>query len=354
MKAPTHIIAATGFVVMANIVMGNPPQLLPFFAAALTSVLPDIDRPRSRISRLCPSLSRIIYQTFGHRTITHSIFAWIVVAVVFLPLRFVPVPGLYGAALLGYISHSILDALNLEGVRLTYPVFPYHCYVLPGDESLRIKQDSPKEQIVQIVAGLIGLSLLGLNFAGERTLFRNILGTPEAIARDYAHQLKHGYRTVVRIEGIWTNGQDRVLGEFDVIASTDGVIFVRQSADPLKVYQIGGPFSAISHARLKVAHQRRAEHRVVKVRFERERWKKDLTDQYPLAIVSGILKTHAVPPRVGLDEYPTIQRFGPEWHITHAPIEFLDSFLRNRTHVTGTLKIRYWKEKDNERNQGSS
>jgi hypothetical protein len=126
---------------------------------------------------------------------------------------------------------ALLDTLNLEGVRLTYPLWaPDYCYVLPGDERLRIKQGSAKERMVQIVCALICLGLLGLNLAGERTVFRNILGTPEAIARDYVHQLKQGYRPVVRISGIWTNKQFWVDSEFDVVAATDGVIFVRHGS----------------------------------------------------------------------------------------------------------------------------
>jgi len=353
-KSTTHIVAATGFVAVGNIITGNPPQLPAFLMAALTSMLPDIDRPRSKVSRLCPQFSRVLYQTFGHRTITHSIFGWLGIAIIFLPLRFIPIPGIYTAALLGYISHSILDTMNIEGVRLTYPLFGNHCYVLPGDEAHRIKQGSPKEKTFQIVLGMICIGLLGLNFIGERTLFRNLLGTPEAIARDYAHQLKLGERIIVKIRGIWTNGQDRVESEFDVIAANDFGIFVRQSINPMKVYQIGGSFSAISHARLKIVHQIKAEHRVVKIQFNYERWKSELLAQYPGAIVSGIVKTHAVPPRFGLDEFHTIQRRGDEWHITHAPIELLDQTLRSRASLTGEIKIRYWRQKDNERNQDTS
>ncbi len=317
-------------------------------------MLPDIDRPRSFVSRLCPPFSRILYQTFGHRTLTHSVFAWFAIAIIFFPLRFVPVPNLYSAALLGYISHAIVDTMNIEGVRLTYPLFPNHCYVFPGDEAHRIKGDSPKEQTFKIVSGILCIGLLSLNVIGERTLFRNILGTPDAVARDYAHELKHGYRIIVRIEGIWTQGQDRVSREFDVIAANDFGIFVQQPVNPMKVYEIGGSFSAISHARLKIVHQIKAEHRVVKIRFNRERWKSDLATQYPNAIVSGILTTHAIPPQFGLDEFHTIQRRGGEWHITHAPIELLDHALGDHTRVTGELKIRYWRQKDDERNQSES
>jgi len=49
-KSTTHIVAATGFVAVGNIITGNPPQLPAFLMAALTSMLPDIDRPRSKVS----------------------------------------------------------------------------------------------------------------------------------------------------------------------------------------------------------------------------------------------------------------------------------------------------------------
>ncbi len=349
MEAKTHAIIAVSCVTVGNIITGSSPDLGTLFVAAFTSLLPDVDRPHSRISRICPPLSRYLYQTVGHRTLTHSIFGWLIFAFLCYPLKFVPIDAnLYSAALIGYISHALLDTLNLEGVRLTYPLLAHHCYVLPANAEIRIKAQSPKEKTMRVICGLICIGLLGVNMLGARTMFRNLLGTPQAIARDYAHQLKLGFRPVVKIQGVWTNGQNRVDAIFDVIGATDWAIFVRKPSNPEKVYQIGGNFSAISHARLKIVKRVQAEQRVVRVKFNSELWKGDLLNQYPNGIVSGRIRTKARPPKFGLDEFATVKRNGDDWIITQAPIHLIHQVLsQSSARITGEVQIRYWRERAN-------
>jgi hypothetical protein len=245
--------------------------------------------------------------------------------------------------MIGYISHGLLDLANLEGVALTYPLFPHHRWVFPGDGAYRVKANSSREQALRIVGTLLMTGLLALNLAGGRALFHSFLGTPAAIARDHASQLKHDRRLLVRVEGVWTRGQSRVSGRFEVIGSTDVAIFVRRPAEPMKVYQIGGDFSAISHPRLKIVRRLKAQQRVVTVKFSGERWREDLVAQYPNALVIGSVKTRASPPVFEPDEFPTILRFGDRWELTHAPIELVDKVLRPpRAKLTGNIQIRYW------------
>lgn len=279
---------------------------------------------------------------------THSIFGWAIIAIVFLPLRWIPINmNLYSAVIVGYISHSLLDLANLEGVALTYPLLSHHRWVFPGDEVYRIKADSPTERTIRVIGLLLAIGLIWLNLAGAKSVFHSFLGTPSAISRDYADQLKLGNRLIVRISGIWTRGQGAIDDEFDVIASTDLGIFVRQPAEKLKVYQVGdGRFSAVSHANLEIVRKIKAEQRIVKVKFEWERWIGELVDQYPNAVISGTLKTKANLPEFGIDEFPTITRARDKWQLTHAPIELVDQRLRESgTKLTGEIQIRYWQEK---------
>ncbi len=266
----------------------------------------------------------------------------------FLPLKLLPIDiDLYGAAMIGTISHALIDLANLEGVALTYPLLKHHRWVFPGDAAYRVKADSPREQVLRMVGLLVMTGLLALNLLGGRTVFHSFLGTPSAIGRDYADQLKQGHRLVVTIEGIWTRGQGHVDDEFDVVASTDVGIFVRRPSDPMKLYEISsGPFSAISHARLSIVRRIRAEHRLVTITFDGEGWKTDLVSQYPYALVSGSLLTRAHPPAFGIDEFHTIQRFGDRWELTHAPIELVSQRLgESGAKISGEIQIRYWKEK---------
>lgn len=348
MTTSTHIVASTIAVATINIINGSPLHPAPIAVCAFASILPDIDHPQSIAGRMCKPLSQWLYRTVGHRTLTHSIFGWAIVAIVCLPLKWMPIDlNLYSAMIIGYISHAIIDLANLEGVALTYPLLSHHRWVFPGDEIYRVKADSHAERTIRVIGVCLMLGLVWLNLAGAKSVFHSFLGTPSAIGRDYADQLKLGNRLIVRIHGIWTRGQGAIDDEFDVIASTDMGIFVRRPAFPLKIYQISsGPFSAISHARLDIVRRLAAEQRVVKIRFDWEGWKTDLADQYPFALVSGSLRTRAHPPDFAIDEFHTIQQFGDKWELTHAPIELVDQRLKESgSKITGEIQIRYWEEK---------
>ncbi len=59
-------------------------------AASLLSLLPDIDHPESTIGRVFRPVSKKIQQKYGHRTITHSLFAILVLSAALLPLLLLP------------------------------------------------------------------------------------------------------------------------------------------------------------------------------------------------------------------------------------------------------------------------
>jgi membrane-bound metal-dependent hydrolase YbcI (DUF457 family) len=86
----------------------------------LFGLLPDIDTAASRIGRLLPEISQTIERRWGHRTITHSIWAVLLVA-----LLTVPFTGQWFLTL-AYASHILLDMLigGNRGVALVWPL-PY-------------------------------------------------------------------------------------------------------------------------------------------------------------------------------------------------------------------------------------
>ena len=54
--------------------------------ASLAALLPDIDHPESLIGRVFLPLSKYIQRKYGHRTVTHSVFAILIVALALSPL----------------------------------------------------------------------------------------------------------------------------------------------------------------------------------------------------------------------------------------------------------------------------
>ena len=100
------------------------PFIYAMILALIGSVFPDIDHPRSFISRGYWSvLSAVIRKTTGHRGWTHSLFGaglftgilllilWYFKASLFLAFGF----------FLGYLSHLISDSLNPTGVNWLWP-----------------------------------------------------------------------------------------------------------------------------------------------------------------------------------------------------------------------------------------
>ena len=84
----------------------------------LFGLLPDIDTAASRIGRLLPEISQAIERRWGHRTITHSLWAMLLVIAVTVPLT-----GQWFLAV-AYTSHILLDMLigGRSGVTLFWPL----------------------------------------------------------------------------------------------------------------------------------------------------------------------------------------------------------------------------------------
>jgi len=130
-------------------------------AAALGSLLPDLDAAHSNVKHLeilgikpfyLPS--EAIFHSFGHRTVLHS--ARGLIAVALLAALLSPLVGFQtGTALfLGYASHLMLDACNPSGIPLRYPDHRRY-WLLP--KRLRIVTGSPYEEIAFALLALLCL-----------------------------------------------------------------------------------------------------------------------------------------------------------------------------------------------------
>ena len=89
-----------------------------FLAIVLfSSVIPDIDHPKSKIGGKFGYVSKIINFLFGHRKLFHSLFFVLILSFVanwFFGRWWQPF-------FLGYISHLVIDAFSKEGINFIYP-----------------------------------------------------------------------------------------------------------------------------------------------------------------------------------------------------------------------------------------
>jgi membrane-bound metal-dependent hydrolase YbcI (DUF457 family) len=165
----THVMAglSTLWILEAGAATGVLPALsmeqvaLVAGAAALGSLLPDLDASQSKIKHLSISgikpfylPSQAIFQTLGHRTLLHSLRGLIgitVIAVLLVPFTDWRIAWVVIA---GYASHLALDACNPSGIPFLYPDRK-RFHILP--KKWRIVTGSPPEELVFALFALLAL-----------------------------------------------------------------------------------------------------------------------------------------------------------------------------------------------------
>ncbi len=120
-----HTHLAFGFLLgLASLPFVNERNIYIFFACVLLgALLPDIDKPESKIGSKVSPLSNIIQSVFGHRGLVHTVWGMIF----FCGLFWYFISRSYGAALsLGFFSHLFIDGFTKKGINFFHPVANLH------------------------------------------------------------------------------------------------------------------------------------------------------------------------------------------------------------------------------------
>ncbi len=177
--------------------------------ASLFALLPDIDHPESTIGRIFRPLSKYIQRKYGHRTVTHSVFAIMFVSAALLPLLLLPRllqwggpfwTGIYAAALLSFSSHIFIDLFNKSGVRIFAP-FSQKEYISFRTPSLRILVSSFQEYILLFVIVFFAFTVTGEGFSvhkAVRSVGKMIYKNYDNAVKDY--QENSAYLCIAHID----------------------------------------------------------------------------------------------------------------------------------------------------------
>jgi inner membrane protein len=98
-------------------------QPIYLIAGAVGALLPDIDEPKSYLGNKTKSTSFFINIFFGHRGITHSILALLILQpllLLFFMINNINLDILYFFNS-GYLSHLLTDLFTKGGIPLLYP-----------------------------------------------------------------------------------------------------------------------------------------------------------------------------------------------------------------------------------------
>lgn len=237
MQAPTHLAFAMLSSAAAGAVVGRPLTPAEFLWAAVGALLPDIDTPTSLIGKVCPPLSQALERQWGHREVTHSLAAALMLALAMMPLGWwIGYPGWAIALVVGYGSHLLLDAATKSGVPLFYPSTMRA--VIPGKESLRIASGSRQERLLCVAMVVVFVALLPLNTLGMRTCLHRIIQTTAAAVSDY-RAWGGECRVFAQVEGRFQVSQRQVSGVFEVLGIANANLLVVLDRQTGRVYSIG-------------------------------------------------------------------------------------------------------------------
>lgn len=157
MMVYTHVLFAVLSLKVLESTLGFNAGAAAYAAAAIASILPDIDHPNSYIGKRALLLSETVYSAVGHRTLTHSLVGLVAAGVLSLFIEASTGLSVTIPFIVGHASHILSDMLNDAGVALLYPS-PRRYHLLP--ESFRIRTSSAAETaLAAIICACIGFML---------------------------------------------------------------------------------------------------------------------------------------------------------------------------------------------------
>jgi inner membrane protein len=155
MRAPTHYVFSLLIGGLANI------PVTQLFTLSLASLVPDIDHPESTVGRVFLPVSKPLNK-WGHRTITHSIWALLGITILsFIGFR-IGLKNIYWYFIpVSYFSHIFLDFFNVSGVRFIYP--SEKKFVSAANKRFRIPVGSWKEWLLFFCIFISSIIIVGRN-----------------------------------------------------------------------------------------------------------------------------------------------------------------------------------------------
>lgn len=117
LRYKTHIVSSLTLGAGLSIILSYPFHIAYVIGISFGSLLPDIDEPKSFIGRRSFGIANYVKNRYGHRGVTHSIFAWILVSLI----SFIYLSPLTVGISLGYFFHLLGDFFSVRSIPVLAP-----------------------------------------------------------------------------------------------------------------------------------------------------------------------------------------------------------------------------------------
>lgn len=332
MMAITHAVASVAIGSLAL-------QTIDTTAIALLiagSQLPDIDNTQSTAGRMVWPLARFIEERWPHRSITHSLWATVIIAIGSFaisqqfPINWMALP-------LGHFIAICTDTLTPEGVQLFWPS-PIWA-VCGSNPNARIRTGSKGElMLLGFFGSVLAFSIWTVDTGGVKLWINQLLGMRDGVMQTISASggSKHIY---VDIEGSWTSDRQPVKQQFWVIKQEGSEFIV---ADKKGIYRTGVT-GQIATKRLIPKPGESAQYQIIGVDFYEEEISprlQQLIQPNSLVFLSGTLTIDSPEEvRVSLDpkQLQTLIIVGNTVQLESCPVQWAIEKL-NYQFGTGSLK----------------
>ena len=201
MSGPVHITGGAVFTgVCASLAGINILADWRFIGlTVLFSLLPDIDTTHSILGRLLKPISSRIYDRWGHRTATHSIWFHHGATAATAATMGGEAATVVWLAITG---HLLLDAITVSGVQYLYPRLTR--FVLPGNDAARIRGNDKRTEAVWFAGSILAFYFFsGLIQNGFWTTYNTTMATTTTLASEFEKST-----TMLDVTAVVRNGSD--------------------------------------------------------------------------------------------------------------------------------------------------
>ena len=260
MSAPTHISFAEFLYLLLLTTTGVALSIPNAAVVALSAILPDIDTGASLLGRCVPPVAMYLERRFGHRTLTHSALALLVLAIVCAP-AIVGGTDLAACVLLGYASHPLLDTCTPNGVKIFYPFSSVRC-VFPLDVNaphrFRVPTGSKFDRGLGAIFLFACVPAFYVAQQGYERFVRVTQHSIEAAVRDYTEFAREN-TVLLDAEAYNSLTGEALTGTFEVVGALNAHTLLFKGQDN-RLHSIGKNFQADYVAERAVCSRGRASH----------------------------------------------------------------------------------------------
>jgi len=334
----THIAFSSVLYLGGATLFGYKPDLASWLIAAVSSLLPDIDLPPSKIGRLFWFISVPLERRFGHRTLTHSFIVILAVAALSWPLSLIQ-PLYWGCVVGGYWSHLWIDMLNIRGVDLFWPS-PMRL-VAPGNRNWRIAVGSKAEMILLSVLIVLTVALYPLSHIGFRDALQALLRSFDIAVEQYQRQIGTNWYDLdlVASDNLTL---ERITCRCPIVGLWKGGLIVLHEGKPRAVGK-----SQLNHnllpitARLIEGEPLRVTSQRVEMKGRTLRWLLGKIDQRRVYYISGEVQTGKVEPVANIEIYKPVVYSGQTMILRYARAAELGPWL-DLVAARGEVFVQFW------------